>query len=70
MPVTHRVTLGEIARLLHSFREQPGTLLLPEIPEGSFEKKLYSTYLSYLPPEKTAFPLKMNVDARAASRSC
>ena len=66
VPVTHRITLGEIARLLHSFREQPETLLLPEIPEGSFEKKLYSTYLSYLPPEKTAFSLKMNVDARGS----
>lgn len=76
VPVTHRVTLGKIVELLHSFREQPETLLLPEIPEGSFEKKLYSTYLSYLPPEKTAFPLEMNVDARGSftellkTRSC
>lgn len=66
VPVSHRVTLGEIVRLLHSFHDQPRTLLLPEIPEGSFEKKLYSTYLSYLPPEKTAFPLKMNVDERGS----
>ena len=66
VPVTHRVTLGRIVELLHSFHAQPETLLLPDIPEGSFEKKLYSTYLSYLPPERTAFPLKMNVDARGS----
>lgn len=66
VPVSHRVTLGEIVRLLHSFHDQPRTLLLPEIPEGSFAKKLYSTYLSYLPPEKIAFPLKMNVDERGS----
>lgn len=66
VPVSHRVTLGEIVRLLRSFHDQPRTLLLPEIPEGSFEKKLYSTYLSYLPPEKIAFPLKMNVDERGS----
>lgn len=66
VPVTHRVTLGKIIELLRSFHAQPETLLLPEIPAGSFEKKLYSTYLSYLPPEKTAFPLKMNVDARGS----
>lgn len=66
VPVTHRVTLGKIVELLHSFREQPETLLLPEIPAGSFEKKLYSTYLSYLPPEKISFPLKMNVDVRGS----
>ena len=66
VPVSHRVTLGEIVRLLHSFHDQPRTLLLPEIPEGSFEKKLYSTYLSYLPPVKIAFPLKMNVDERGS----
>ena len=65
-PVTHRVTLGKIIELLRSFHTQPETLLLPEIPAGSFEKKLYSTYLSYLPPEKIAFPLKMNVDARGS----
>lgn len=64
--VSHRVTLGEIVRLLQTFHDQPQTLLLPEIPEGSFEKKLYSTYLSYLPPEKIAFPLKMNVDERGS----
>ena len=64
--VTHRVTLGKIIELLRSFHAQPETLLLPEIPAGSFEKKLYSTYLFYLPPEKTAFPLKMNVDARGS----
>lgn len=64
--VSHRVTLGEIVRLLQTFHDQPQTLLLPEIPDGSFEKKLYSTYLSYLPPEKIAFPLKMNVDERGS----
>lgn len=64
--VSHRVTLGEIVRLLQTFHDQPQTLLLPEIPEGSFEKKLYSTYLSYLPPEKIAFPMKMNVDERGS----
>ena len=66
VPVSHPVTLGEIVRLLQTFHDQPQTLLLPEIPEGSFEKKLYSTYLSYLPPEKIAFPLKMNVDERGS----
>lgn len=66
VPVSHRVTLGEIVRLLQTFHDQPQTLLLPEIPEGSFEKKLYSTYLSYLPPEKIAFPMKMNVDERGS----
>ena len=66
VPVSHRVTLGEIVRLLQTFHDQPQTLLLPEIPEGSFAKKLYSTYLSYLPPEKIAFPLKMNVDERGS----
>lgn len=66
VPVSHRVTLGEIVRLLQTFHDQPQTLLLPEIPEGSFEKKLYSTYLAYLPPEKIAFPLKMNVDLRGS----
>ena len=65
-PVTHHVTLGEIVELLKSFAEQPATLMIPEIPAGSFAKKLYSTYLSYLPYEKTAFPLKMNVDARGS----
>ena len=65
-PITHRVTLGEIVSLLESFRDQPKTLVMPEIPQGSFAKKLYSTYLSYLPKEKVAFPLKMNVDARGS----
>ena len=65
-PVSHRVTLGEIVALLDSFKAQPQTLLMPEIPEGSFAKKLYSTYLSYLPKEKAVFPLKMNVDARGS----
>ena len=65
-PVTHHVTLGRIVELLESFRNQPATLVMPEIPHNSFEKKLYSTYLSYLPKEKVAFPLKMNVDARGS----
>ena len=65
-PVTHHVTLGEIVALLDSFRNQPQTLLMPEIPAGSFARKLYSTYLSYLPREKAAFPLKMNVDDRGS----
>ena len=65
-PVSHRVTLGEIVALLDGFKVQPQTLLMPEIPEGSFAKKLYSTYLSYLPKEKAIFPLKMNVDARGS----
>ena len=65
-PVTHHVTLGEIVELLKSFTEQPKTLMIPEIPENSFAKKLYSTYLSYLPKEKVAFPLKMNVDDRGS----
>ena len=64
--ITHKVTLGEIVELLKSFAEQPKTLMIPEIPVGSFAKKLYSTYLSYLPYEKAAFPLKMNVDERGS----
>ena len=64
--VTHKVTLGEIVELLKSFAEQPSTLMIPEIPAGSFAKKLYSTYLSYLPYEKAAFDLKMNVDERGS----
>ena len=64
--VTHKVALGEIVDLLKSFVEQPKTLMIPEIPSGSFAKKLYSTYLSYLPYEKTAFDLKMNVDERGS----
>jgi len=66
VPTTHKATLGEIVDLLKSFAEQPKTLMMPEIPEGSFAKKLYSTYLSYLPKEKVAFPLKMNVDDRGS----
>ena len=65
-PITHKVTLGEIVELLKSFAEQPKTLMIPEIPENSFAKKLYSTYLSYLPKEKVSFPLKMNVDERGS----
>ena len=65
-PVSHKATLGEIVSLLDAFKAQPATLLMPEIPQGSFAKKLYSTYLSYLPKEKAAFPLKMNVDARGS----
>ena len=66
VPTTHKATLGEIVDLLKQFAEQPKTLTIPEIPNGSFAKKLYSTYLSYLPKEKVAFPLKMNVDARGS----
>ena len=65
-PVTHKVTLGRIVELLQSFKDQPKTLLMPQIPFGSFEKKLYSTYLSYLPKEAASFPLKMNVDDRGS----
>lgn len=65
-PVTHKVTLGKIVELLKEFAEQPKTLTIPDIPNGSFAKKLYSTYLSYLPKEKAAFPLKMNVDDRGS----
>ena len=65
-PVTHHVTLGQIVELLESFRNQPESLMMPEIPHNSFAKKLYSTYLSYLPKEKVSFPLKMNVDARGS----
>lgn len=64
--VTHKVTLGEIVSCLRRFEAQPSTLVMPEIPSGSFEKKLYSTYLSYLPKEKVCFPLNMNVDARGS----
>lgn len=66
VPKTHKVTLGEIADLLERFKNQPQTLVLPEIPNDSFEKKLYSTYLSYLPKDKASFPLKMNVDQRGS----
>ena len=65
-PVSHKATLGEITDLLYSFRDQPRTLMMPQLPAGSFAKKLYSTYLSYLPPEKVAFPLKMNTDERGS----
>ena len=65
-PVTHHVTLGEIVALLEQFKAQPETLMMPEIPYNSFAKKLYSTFLSYLPKEKVRFPLKMNVDARGS----
>ena len=65
-PVTHKATLGYIVECLHRFRDQPKTLLMPSIPAGSFEKKLYSMYLSYLPKEKTIFDLKMNQDARGS----
>lgn len=65
-PVTHKVTLGEIVDLLDAFKAQPQTLLMPEIANNSFSKKLYSTYLSYLPMEAVSFPLKMNVDERGS----
>lgn len=65
-PVTHKAALGYIVELLESFQEQPKTLVMPEISENSFAKKLYSTYLSYLPKEKAAFPLKMNMDDRGS----
>ena len=66
VPVTHKATLGEIVSLLESFKSQPNTLLMPSIPDGSFAKKLYSTYLSYLPEEKISFDLKMNRDERGS----
>lgn len=66
VPVSHRVSLGEIVHLLHQFDDQRKTLVVPEIPAGSFAKKLYSTYLSYLPASKVVVPLKMNVDARGS----
>lgn len=66
VPTTHKATLGEIVDLLHKFEEQRSTLIVPEIPSGSFAKKLYSTFLSYLPASKVAFPLKTNVDARGS----
>ena len=66
VPVEHKITLGEIVDLIYSFAKQPQSLVIPEIPDNSFAKKLYSTYLSYLPKEKAAFPLKMNVDARGS----
>lgn len=66
VPKTHKVTLGEIVDLLESFKSQPQTLIMPKIPDNSFAKKLYSTFLSYLPKEKTSFPLKMNIDDRGS----
>ena len=66
VPTTHKVTLGEIVDLLEAFKVQPQTLVVPEIPNNSFAKKLYSTYLSYLPKEKASFELKMNCDARGS----
>lgn len=66
VPTTHKVTLGEIVDLLEQFKNQPKTLLMPEIPNNSFAKKLYSTYLSYLPKSKISFPLKMNIDERGS----
>jgi UDP-2-acetamido-2,6-beta-L-arabino-hexul-4-ose reductase len=66
VPTTHKATLGEIVDLLDSFKSQPTNLFMPEIPNNSFAKKLYSTYLSYLPKEKVAFDLKMNVDDRGS----
>lgn len=66
VPVEHKITLGEIVELIYSFAKQPQNLTIPEIPENSFAKKLYSTYLSYLPKEKVSFPLKMNVDDRGS----
>ena len=65
-PVTHKATLGEIEDLLHRFHDMPQTLLIPEIPADSFAKRLYSTYLSYLPMDKAIYDLKMNVDARGS----
>lgn len=66
VPTTHYVTLGEIVDLLHEFKQQPQSLIMPSIPNNSFAKKLYSTYLSYLPKEKVSFPLKMNIDQRGS----
>lgn len=66
VPCEHKVTLGEIVDLIYTFKGQPESLIIPEIPSGSFAKKLYSTYLSYLPKEKASFPFKMNVDARGS----
>ena len=66
VPIVHSVALGEIVEMLYKFKEQPQSLIIPEIPNNSFIKKLYSTYLSYFPKEKVAFPLKMNVDDRGS----
>ena len=64
--VTHKVTLGEIVDLLEEFKAQPRTLMMPKMPEGSFAKKLYSLYLTYLPTDKFKYELKMNVDNRGS----
>ncbi len=64
VPVTYKKTLGEIVDTIHKFEDMPKTLVMPDIPNDSFEKKLYSTYLSYLPKEKISYPIKMNVDNR------
>ncbi len=66
VPVTHKVTLGEIVDLLEQFKNQPKTLMMPKMPDGSFAKKLYSLYLSYLPADKFKYALKMNVDDRGS----
>lgn len=66
VPVTHKVTLGEIVDLLQQFKEQPKTLMMPKMPDGSFSKKLYSLYLTYLPADKFKYALKMNVDDRGS----
>lgn len=66
VPNSHKVTLGEIVDLLHAFKEYPQTLIMPELAQDSFAKKLYSTYLSYLPRNKCSFPLKMNIDERGS----
>ena len=66
VPVTHKVTLGEIVTLLQRFKAQPETLMMPEMPQGSFAKKLYSLYLTYLPADKFKYPLRMNVDDRGS----
>ena len=66
VPITHKVTLGEIVGLLESFKSQPTTLMMPKMPEGSFAKKLYSLYLTYLPTDKFKYALKMNVDDRGS----
>ncbi|MEE1322614.1 MAG: capsular polysaccharide biosynthesis protein CapF, partial [Bacteroidales bacterium] len=66
VPIVHSVALGEIVEMLYKFKEQPQSLIVPEIPNNSFIKKLYSTFLSYFPKEKVAFPLKMNIDDRGS----
>lgn len=66
VPISYNISLGEIADLLKEFRDQPKTLIIPQISENSFEKKLYSTYISYLPKDKITFPLKMNTDSRGS----